>query len=105
MMPLLADAGVGASGGEGGGHPRGWVSQREGACELRGRGLQYCGMGSGMRIRRKSLTTIESIGNSVCENLGTADRRCAEFRIQFGKFSSDAGVYRQVGDKGTPSFT
>ena len=35
-----------------------------------------------------SLTTIESTGmstgNSVDENLGTADRRCAEFRIQFG---------------------
>ena len=27
-----AEAGVGASGGEGGGHPRGWVSRREDAC-------------------------------------------------------------------------
>ena len=27
------------------------------------------------------------------ENLGTADRRYAEFRIQFG-FSTDVGVYR-----------
>ena len=52
--------------------------------QLRGRDLQYFGMEFGMRSCRKSPTTIESTGNSVGDNLGTADRRYAEFRIQFG---------------------
>ena len=62
--------------------------------ELRGRDLQYCGMEFGMRSCRKSLTTIESTGNSVVVRtwaLQIGDMQSSGFS---SGFSTEAGVYR-----------